>query len=173
MTTAAPKIEVYGLSHTGKVREDNQDAIRMCKADDPLNVANGYLYGIADGMGGYSHGGVASALALTVFFETFYTGKPGKIGPSIRNAIQSANLGVYQHAQKMNLGRMGTTLTAVNLAGNKLHIAHIGDSRAYLIRDGKSSFFPHDLTMYAQLVQMRLLSPDKRRTHAQRSKLDT
>src|SRR5258707_4873392 len=132
MTTAAPKIEVYGLSHTGKVREDNQDAIRMCKADDPLNVANGYLYGIADGMGGYSHGGVASALALTVFFETFYAGKPGKTGQAMRNAIQSANIGVFQHAQKM--GRMGTTLTAVNLAGNKLYIAHIGDNPADRIR---------------------------------------
>src|SRR5689334_8447936 len=137
MTEASPKIEVSGLSHTGNVREDNQDAIRMCKADDPLNAASGYLYAIADGMGGYSHGGVASAMALTVFFETFYTGKPGKIPQAMRSAIQSANLGVYQHAQK--IGRMGTTLTAINLAGNRLHIAHIGDSRAYLIRDGKAS----------------------------------
>jgi protein phosphatase len=170
MTEASPKIEVSGLSHTGKVREDNQDAIRMCKADDPLNAANGYLYAIADGMGGYSHGGVASTLALTVFFETFYTGKPGKIGQAMRSAIQSANLGVYQHAQKM--GRMGTTLTAINLAGNRLHIAHIGDSRAYLIRDGKASCLTNDHTMVGELVRMRLLSPDKVRTHAQRSKLE-
>jgi serine/threonine protein phosphatase PrpC len=171
MTSAAsPKIEVAGLSNTGKVREDNQDAIRMCKPDDPLNAANGYLYGIADGMGGYSHGGVASALALSVFFETFYTGKPGKTGQAMRNAIQSANIGVFQHAQKM--GRMGTTLTAVNLTGNKLHIAHIGDSRAYLIRNGKSSCLTNDHTMVGELVRMHLLSPDKVRTHAQRSKLD-
>ena len=169
MTTAGPKIEVFGLSNTGKVREDNQDAIRMCKADDPLNAAHGYLYGIADGMGGYSHGGVASTLALTIFFETFYTGKPGKIAPSMRNAVQSANLGVYQHAQKMNLGRMGTTLTAVNLAGNRLHIAHIGDSRIYLIRGRTATCLTSDHTVVGELVRMRVLSPDKVRTHERRS----
>src|SRR5215475_5498028 len=125
--TSTASIVVSGLSHTGNVREDNQDSIRMCKLDDPLNADNGYLYAIADGMGGYSHGGVASAMALTLFFETFYTGKPGKTGQAMRSAIQSANLGVYQHAQ--NIGRMGTTLTAITLVGNRLHIAHIGDSR--------------------------------------------
>lgn len=163
-------IEVSGLSNTGKVREDNQDAIRLCKHDDPLTAANGYLYGIADGMGGYSHGGVASTTALTIFFETFYGSTSKKIGQSMRNAIQSANVGVFQQAQK--LGRMGTTLTAVNLAGNKLHIAHIGDSRAYLIRNGKSSCLTNDHTMVGELVRMRVLSPDKVRTHAQRSKLE-
>src|SRR5581483_5580965 len=120
--TTAPKIEVFGLSDTGKVRADNQDSIRICKPDDPLNAVNGYLYGIADGMGGYSHGGVASALALTIFFESFYTGKPDKVSQSMRTAIQNANLGVYQHAVKQGSGRMGTTLTAVNVMGNRLHI---------------------------------------------------
>jgi protein phosphatase len=170
MTTADAQIEVFGLSETGKVREDNQDSIRLCKHDDPLTASNGYLYGIADGMGGYSHGGIASATALTVFFETFYGSTPKKIGQAMRGAIQNANVGVFQQAQK--LGRMGTTLTAVNVAGNKLHIAHIGDSRAYLIRGGKASCLTNDHTMVGELVRMRVLSPDKVRTHAQRSKLE-
>src|SRR5262249_587496 len=113
---------------------------------------------------------VASATALNVFFETFYGSDSKKIGQTMRSAIQSANVGVFQQAQKM--GRMGTTLTAVNLAGNKLHIAHIGDSRAYLIRNGKASCLTNDHTMVGELVRMRVLTPDKVRTHAQRSKLE-
>ena len=67
---------------------------------------------------------------------------------------------------------MGTTLTAVNIVGNKLHIAHIGDSRAYLIRDRKSKCLTNDHTRVGELVRMKVLSPEKVRTHSQRSMLD-
>src|SRR5215475_11853114 len=109
--TSTASIVVSGLSHTGNVREDNQDSIRMCKLDDPLNAVHGYLYGIADGMGGYSHGGVASALALESFFTTFYN-NGSAVPQSMRKGVQDANLNVYKRAQQMGVGRMGTTLTA-------------------------------------------------------------
>jgi serine/threonine protein phosphatase PrpC len=166
------KIESYSYTHIGNVREDNQDALRLCNPVDELTFTDGHLYGIADGMGGYAHGGVASALALETFFETFYAANGVAPSQKLRVGIQNANLSVYQTAQRLGAGRMGTTLTAVNIVGHKLHIAHIGDSRAYLIRDQQSKCLTNDHTRVGELVRMKVLSPDKVRTHSQRSMLD-
>jgi protein phosphatase len=66
---------------------------------------------------------------------------------------------------------MGTTLTAAYILGNRLYLAHVGDSRAYLIRDGNAVCLSADHTTVGDMVRSKLLSPDKIRTHAQRSVL--
>ena len=170
--TDAAEIESHSLSHVGKVRRDNQDAVRLCDPNDEFSAASGHLYGIADGMGGYAHGGVASSLALQTFFETFYAANGVSPLQKFRVSIQNANLSVYQTAQRMAAGRMGTTLTAVNIAGKNLYIGHVGDSRAYLIRGNKSTCLTNDHTRVGELVRMRVLSPEKVRTHSQRSVLE-
>src|SRR5664279_3710222 len=109
MTDTVPKLDVFELSHVGKVREDNQDSVRICDPDEPMNASYGYVFGIADGMGGYSHGGVASALALSTFFESFYRSTSNQIPQNMRKAVQDANLSVYQMSQRMGMVRMGTT----------------------------------------------------------------
>jgi protein phosphatase len=167
MSNEAPDIEAHGLTDTGPVRQDNQDAIRFSHPDD---VPAGHLYGIADGMGGFAHGGIASTLALEILFKGFGA-NPGSPPQRLRQGVQEANLGVYQMANRMGVGRMGTTLTAVHLAGHTLHVAHVGDSRAYLIRDGSAVCLTQDHTRVGELVRMRLLSPDKVRGHQQRSVL--
>ena len=166
-----PDIESHALTDTGQVRKDNQDAIRACTPEaDPLH--QGHLFGIADGMGGFAHGGVASALALEILFKTFYGSSHANPLQRLRQGVQDANLGVYQTASRMGVGRMGTTLTAVSLHDHTLHVAHVGDSRGYLIRDGEATCFTNDHTRVGEMVRMRLLSPDKVRTHSQRSVLD-
>ncbi len=162
-----PGIECSGLSHIGPVREDNQDAIRL--PEDHRPTERGLLYAVADGMGGYAHGGVASTLALKVLFDVFYSSRAIPVLKSLRRGVESANLGVYQTAQRLNAGRMGTTLTAVSVTGNRLYLAHVGDSRAYLIRDGRAICLTNDHTTVGELMRMKVLSPDKVRTHAQRS----
>ena len=166
------EIKAYSYSHVGKVRDDNQDAVRLCNAIDELTFTDGHLYGIADGMGGYAHGGVASSLALETFFQTFYAANGVSPFQKLRVGIQNANLSVFQTSQRLGAGRMGTTLTAVNIVGHKLYIAHVGDSRAYLIRDRKSKCLTSDHTRVGELVRMKVLSPEKVRTHSQRSMLD-
>ena len=169
-STTLSEIEASGLSEVGHVREENQDAIRL--AEPHRSGSDGLLYALADGMGGYAHGGVASSLALQTFFETFYDERTPMASKRLRRGIESANLAVYQAAQRMGVGRMGTTLTGLALFGNMLHIAHVGDSRAYLIRDGRTTCLTNDHTMVGDLVRMKVLSPDKVRTHAQRSVLN-
>ncbi len=161
-------IECSGLSHIGLVRADNQDAIRL-SADQ--STAGRRLFAIADGMGGYSHGGVASTIALETFFETFDRESTTDISRRLKHSVDSANLGVYQAAQRLGAVRMGTTLTAGTLVDHHLHLAHVGDSRAYLIRHRRAICLTDDHTHVGEMVRMKVLSPDKVRAHAQRSVL--
>jgi protein phosphatase len=166
-----PQIESHCLTHIGNVRQDNQDSVRIIDQHDELTASYGHLFGVADGMGGYAHGGVASTLALLTLFEIVYSSNGLSIPQKMKQAVQSANLNVYQKARELGVGRMGTTLTAGLLKENKLHIVHVGDSRAYLIRGKTCTCLTKDHTRVGELVRMKVLSPDKLRTHSQRSVL--
>jgi protein phosphatase len=161
-----------GFTHKGKVRSENEDSLRLCNPDDEYTAVNGYLYGIADGMGGYALGNQASSLALETFFDTFYDSEGASPLQKIKAGMQNANLTIYQTAQKLGVGRMGTTLTAINIVGNNLYIGHIGDTRAYRIRNNKIICLTQDHTRVGELVRLKVLSKDKVRSHNQRSILE-
>ncbi len=165
-----PEIESGGLSVVGPVREDNQDAIHLPNGQHAPEM--GLLYAIADGMGGYAHGGIASQLALESFSGTLFAHNGTRIPKALQRSIEAANLRVYQKAQQLSAGRMGTTLTAAYVLGDILHLAHVGDSRAYLIRDRRATCLTADHTTVGDMVRAKILSPDKIRTHAQRSVLN-
>ena len=168
----APHIEAHGFSHVGKVREENQDAIRLCSEEEhPLDTM-GHLFGIADGMGGYSNGRMASEIALRALFETFYKNPGNKVAQRLRQGVEIANTQIIQTTAKERLPPMGTTLSAVHVHGHRLHLAHVGDSRIYLVREGVVRCLTDDHTRVGELVRMRLLHPDKLRTHNQRSVLN-
>jgi serine/threonine protein phosphatase PrpC len=162
-----PEIESGGLSVVGPVREDNQDSIHLPDHEHP--VGPGLLFAIADGMGGYSHGGVASLLALETFSGILAAQNGSSVLKALQRGVEIANLQVFQKAQSLRAGRMGTTLTAAYVLGDLLYLAHVGDSRAYLIRDGRAICLTTDHTSVGDMVRAKLISPDKIRTHAQRS----
>ena len=172
--TAVDNVEIntFSFTHAGKIRADNQDSVMLCRNDDEINNIVGHLYGIADGMGGYAHGGIASSIALETFFETFYEAEGASPLQKFKVGIQNANLSVYQKAQQLGSGRMGTTITTINIVGHNMYVGHVGDSRAYLIRNNNISCLTNDHTRVGELVRMKILSPDKVRTHNQRSVLD-
>src|ERR1035437_91568 len=166
------KINSYSFTHVGKVRKENEDSLRLCNPEDEFTATNGYLYCIADGMGGYALGSKASSLAVETFFDTFYDSGDATPVQKFKAGIQNANLSVYQTSQKLGVGRMGTTLTAINLVGNTLYIGHVGDTRAYLIRNNKATCLTNDHSRVGELVRMKVLTKDKIRTHSQRSILN-
>ena len=166
------EIKSYSFTHVGKVRRENEDSLRLCNPEDEYTLINGHLYGIADGMGGYALGSQASSLALETFFDTFYDSNGATPPQKFKAGIQNANLSVYQPAQKLGVGRMGTTLTAVNVVGKYLYVGHVGDSRAYLIRNKKAKCLTNDHSRVGELVRMKVLAPEKIRTHSQRSILN-
>jgi PPM family protein phosphatase len=166
LTKYLPEIESSGLSVVGLVREDNQDAIHL--HDYLYAPERGHLFAIADGMGGYSLGGVASKMALDSIANALF-GKELPNPNALKKGVENANLRVYNTAREMGVARMGTTLTVAYLLGDTLHLAHVGDSRAYLIRQGRATCLTIDHTSVGEMVRAKLLSANKIRTHANRS----
>ncbi len=161
------EIEFAGLSETGPVRDNNQDAILV--PDGPLPGTFISLAGLADGMGGYDFGEVASRLALAVVRQVALDLRGHAPEKILRRGVELANLEVFKIARELGANRMGTTLTVAFIAGDQLFIAHVGDSRAYLLRNGKISCLTSDHTLVGDLVRSRLIPPEAVRTHDKRS----
>jgi len=164
------EFESAGLSVTGPVREDNQDAILLPNQSAP-NFP-GSLHAVADGMGGHANGGLASNLAVQNLLKIVRSSEisvpPAK---ALQHALEVLNFEVYKAAQQLGGGKMGTTLTAAYVFGNLLYLLHVGDSRAYLVRAGQASCLTSDHTMVGDLVRSRLIPSENIRSHAQRSVL--
>ncbi len=164
------EFESAGLSITGPAREDNQDAILLPGSSAPS--AAGCLHAVADGMGGYANGALASSLALQHLVKTVRACEPSTPPKKVlKQAFETLNFEVYKASQQLDNVRMGTTLTAAYITGNLLNLLHIGDSRAYLIRHGRATLLTTDHTTVGEMVRARLISPDRLRTHEKRSVL--
>ncbi len=165
--TATLEIEFFQLTDVGCVREGNEDAIGFWPHGE------GFLFALADGLGGHSSGEVASALGLEVLAREMTRAAGG--GAALRNlkrAVQQANLEIYQKSITVpELHRMGTTLTASVLMGGTLAAAHIGDCRLYLLRDGALSQLTRDHTSVQEQVEYGILSPEEARTHPDRHRI--
>lgn len=151
------KIVAAARTDVGRVREGNEDAVLV---DDRLA-----LYAVADGMGGHRGGEVASATAIEALRAAVAAGR------SIDDAIVVANGAVLDKAEgDPALAGMGTTLTAVLApGGSSVLLGHVGDSRAYLLRDGVLSRLTEDHSLVEELVREGRLTPEQAEIHPQRS----
>ena len=148
------RVQVGASTDVGRVREGNEDAYMV---RDPL-------FAVADGMGGHQGGEVASNLAL----ERLERATDG--GSDLADVVREANRAVFeQAAQDPGLAGMGTTLTAVRVQDERLHLAHVGDSRMYLLRDGRLERITRDHTVVEQLVDQGRMSAEDAKIHPQRS----
>jgi PPM family protein phosphatase len=145
-----------GLSHPGRKRRRNEDAW-VC--DPPL-------FAVADGMGGARGGEIASRVAATALGEDV----DGDGEARVVALIQEANRQVYDRAHEdSDASGMGTTITVALFGDGIVSIGHVGDSRAYLIRDRKVDQLTEDHSLVAELVRTGRLSPEEAETHPQRS----
>jgi serine/threonine protein phosphatase PrpC len=149
-------------SHVGKVREGNEDSA----------YAGSRLALVADGMGGHAAGEVASSAVVAALAQLDDDEAGLDLLEVLANAVQAAN----DHLRAMvdansSLDGMGTTLTAVLSSGTRLGIAHVGDSRAYLLRDGEFSQLTHDQTLVQRMVDEGRITLEQAETHPQRSLL--
>jgi protein phosphatase len=157
-------VSYFELTDVGCVREENEDAVSSW----PL--ADGMLFAVADGLGGYAAGEVASAFALDILrVETERARQAWPLAKTLRRAMQEANLRLYQRSIVVSeLRGMGTTLTATALTGRTLVAAHVGDCRLLLLRDGALTQLTKDHTWVAEQVQYGLLSAEQARSHPRR-----
>lgn len=155
-------LEFAELSDPGKVRGHNEDHIGHAapKSADQART-HGWLFALADGVGGQDRGEVASRVAVETVQACFRESQSGE-SPSalLQRLVQSANLKVYETAAAASPGgsSMCTTLVACLLRYDRATIAHVGDSRCYLIRRGQAAVLTHDHTLVGEQVRMGLLS---------------
>lgn len=158
---------VYGRTDIGIVRSNNEDNFFI---DD-----QGKFLVVADGMGGHASGEVASKIAIDVIRDYIYGIKEGKytqighyleefsdITNQLGSAVRLANTAIYEAAQS-NPGwqGMGTTVAAVMVNGNSLSIAHVGDSRVYLVRAGNIELLTDDHSVVYEQVKRDLLTKEE------------
>ena len=152
-------IHFAGSTDAGLVRNNNQDAYFIDK------LPQGLLAIVADGMGGHKDGEIASGMAIEVILKSFeddYERPPIIMG----QAIQAANLEIYDYSNEVAGSQgMGTTLTTLFLDDQIGFIGHVGDSRAYLIRDGSIKQLTRDHSWVADRVRQGILTEFEAKTH--------
>ena len=152
-----PSFQGAGLTHTGCVREENEDSILT----DPA----GLLWAVADGMGGYGHGAMASDMVIDQVTLVSDFAPPV---PAIRARLQQANRAIHAKAQSPGIGQMGATAVVMLIQNSTAHIAWAGDCRAYLMRAGQLRLLTRDHTVVQEMVDQGLLKDGDRSRHPQR-----
>ncbi|MFI5097605.1 MAG: Stp1/IreP family PP2C-type Ser/Thr phosphatase [Candidatus Acidiferrales bacterium] len=165
---AAVQIASDGLTDVGRVRTNNEDSFRILEAL--------HLFVLSDGMGGEAHGEVASSMAVESIVNYCAEAKDdsgmtldGAAGEHwaektkrLQSAVYLANSRIYESAQKNPEQRgMGATLTAAWFDNGRLSIAHVGDSRAYLLRGGTLLQLTNDHSLVAEQVRRGIITPQE------------
>ena len=170
------QISSGGLTSVGRVRANNEDCFRIVA---PLN-----LFVLSDGMGGEAHGEVASALAVETIVKAcmapedvdatlVFGDMPAAWSEKTRrlsSAVHLANKDIFESAEKHpEQHGMGATVTAIWINGPRLSLAHVGDSRAYLLRSGNLQQLTSDHSLVAEQVRRGILTP----AEAERSEMQS
>jgi PPM family protein phosphatase len=147
-------------SDRGLVRANNEDSV----------YAGARLLALADGMGGHAAGEVASQLVIAALAHLDDDEPGGDLLSKLDAAVREGNSAIAAHVEAdSELEGMGTTLTAILFAGNRLGLVHIGDSRGYLLRDGELAQITKDDTFVQTLVDEGRITAEEAHSHPQRS----
>ena len=151
-------MQIFAKTHTGNVRPSNEDSLLVAHQ----------LYGVADGMGGHRAGETASRVSVQVVRNLLATKAPEE--QALRIGLDAANRRVYEMQRRdPALSGMGTTMTLLWENAAEMLIGHVGDSRAYLCRDGVFTCQTQDHSLVAELVRSKAITPEMAKTHPYRS----
>lgn len=169
---AAVKLDYRAVAITdvGSVRDSNEDHLIFIRPfDATIRNTHGCLALVADGMGGHSHGEIASKMAADIitrhYFDTNYS-----VLEALKRAFEKANKAIFQKAAKNpTLKGMGTTCTAIILLQNQLYLGHVGDSRAYLLKGNQALQLSKDHTLVQHLLDTGRITEEESVSHPQRN----
>jgi PPM family protein phosphatase len=158
------EFEIAGamLTDIGRARTTNEDAVAFVipSNNDPA-ASKGSLLLVADGMGGHAAGEVASALAVESVRRVYYSVQD-LVPRSLITAFNTANQAIFEHGRKRPECRgMGTTCTALAIRDRQVWLAHVGDSRAYLLRGNALIQLSDDQSLHAQMIREGLLTKEE------------
>jgi PPM family protein phosphatase len=156
------ELEFAHLSDRGRAREGNEDSLGHVIPSTAAQVhSHGWLFVLADGMGGHEDGEIASRLAVETMLTGFRKIPKGVMHASLLpRLVQDANHAVYEagHARNARGGSMGSTLVACALRFDSAVVSHVGDSRCYLFRNGHGGPLTRDHTVADEQVRLGILS---------------
>ncbi len=169
---AAVKLDYRAVAITdvGSVRDSNEDHLIFIRPfDTTIRNSHGCLALVADGMGGHSHGEIASKMAADIitrhYFDTNYS-----VLEALKRAFEKANKAIFQKAAKNpKLKGMGTTCTAIILLQDQLYLGHVGDSRAYLLKENQALQLSKDHTLVQHLLDTGRITEEESLSHPQRN----
>lgn len=161
--------------HTGLSRDINEDSMLYTSFNVRTHqgIISGGLFAVADGMGGHSSGEVASDLAIKTFQANCMYNLSTRQDTSplavLTVAFEEANDRIVEAAGNAELKGMGTTLTAALIMGEDMYIAHVGDSRCYIINPGETIQVTRDHSVVQQLLDSGTITTEEARIHPQRN----
>ena len=167
-------MKAFAKSDVGKVREMNQDYFYISKPEEKVQ-----LYIVADGMGGYKGGEIASKLAVETSkryilnnFDSIESNDKEEILKLIKSAIEYANIVVYEKSKEnKELENMGTTIDVCLILGNKVYIGHVGDSRVYRKRKDFFRKLTTDHSYVQKLVSDGTITKEEAYNHPKKNML--
>ena len=155
-------MKVYAITDIGRMRPINEDSYYLPREGERFCA-------VADGMGGHNAGEVASAMAVETFSRHMRDVEHIS-AVAMREAVEHANEAVYLAAlENEGMSGMGTTFSALAEQADSVFIAHVGDSRIYLVRDGAISQMTTDHTLVEEMVQKGMITPREARVHPRRN----
>ncbi len=169
---ATLRVRSAAHSDTGPVRAGNEDCVRCVLEDAGALGERVSLAIVADGMGGHQAGEVASATAVAVITDAWRSRSSNDTARVLRTAIARAGAEVFAAASKRrDWEGMGTTVTVLAVVGDEAHVGYVGDSRAYLMRDGALQALTVDDTLVNHLLRTGAIQPAQAANHPDRGVL--
>jgi protein phosphatase len=181
-------IDAFGRTDTGLVRQNNEDSFALgdilrgirdssVQGNDHSLCSDGAVLVVADGMGGLEAGEVASSMAVTLvaakLVDELRNAPPGdhrRVPEILRRIVQDANDSILTTArERRHTNGMGTTLTAAAICQDTVYFAQLGDSRAYLLRNGQIAQMTEDQSLVAELIAAGSITPEQAKSHPQRN----
>ena len=162
-----PRVTIAAKTDLGRVRENNEDKYEFyCPEDDRTLASRGQVFIVCDGMGGHAAGQIASELAVKTFLDTYLHHPAEDPTIAMHAAVQAANRWVLDNARAFPQRRgMGTTLSVLILLQDEAHIVQVGDSRVYLLREGKLRMITTDHTWVEEAVKMGMITAEEAEHH--------
>lgn len=163
-------MEILAKTDVGQKRSRNEDNFIQLAKSKSIGEIDAVL-GVADGMGGHAAGDVASRIAAETFEEVFSSTDIGhrQIKDLLKDTFSMANEKIVKRGKASPEGSMGTTCTVAIFIAGECHIGHVGDSRAYLMRDGDLKQLTDDHSWVAQLVKDGHITNEQARVHPNRN----
>lgn len=163
-------MEWASKTHIGKIRNKNEDSYYV-------DEENNFIFIVADGMGGHNAGEIASKMAaekvseyINNNFDSVCATNDEDISKLIKEAINEGNTEIYKQSLSFeNWDGMGTTITMALFLNNKVYLGHVGDSRAYLLRNGDLTQLTEDHTLVCELVKNGSITEVEAKTHPKRN----